>query len=89
MAEEREHSAPAGTLFVHDGCDNCVYLGPYGEHEDKPTHDLWFCPQSGNRTVMARYGNEGWEYHSGWASSLTVMEEARRRAVARRLTNAP
>lgn len=33
----------------------------------RPTevHDLWFCPQKGMPTVIARYGDEGHEYKSG------------------------
>lgn len=73
----------AEPIFKHEGCDRCVYLGPYGDDEASVTHDLWFCDQASRvDTVMARYGDLGWEYHSGLGSSLPPMREAERRARA-------
>lgn len=40
-------------------CDVCTFLGTHEEY------DLYFCPQSGMPTVIARYGNEGANYMSG------------------------
>lgn len=42
--------------YVHD-CDECKFVGVYKEH------DLYFCKNE--PTVIARYGNEGYEYSSG------------------------
>lgn len=80
-------SANAPSLFKHDGCADCVYLGPYGDREDQPEYDLWFCPQQGVRTVIARWSDEPEDYMSGWESSLRPLAEARRRATERRLTD--
>lgn len=75
----------ATSVFTHEACEGCVYLGPYGD-EAAATHDLWWCPQGdGPPTVMARWGDEGWEYHSGIGSSLAPMVEAERRAGSRGL----
>jgi len=43
--------------FTHD-CDDCIFLGQYNEF------DLYFCPKE-STTVIARYGDEGGDYHSG------------------------
>ena len=53
--------------FKHDGCSGCKYLGRFKEY------DLYFCPQSGDKTVMARYGNEPSEYLSGWGSYMLPL----------------
>jgi hypothetical protein len=46
-------------LWTHD-CSSCVYLGKF------QLYDLYFCNQMGNwPTVIARYGNNGWDYFSG------------------------
>lgn len=43
--------------FRHD-CDTCIFLKRYGNH------DLYYCP--GEHTVVARYGDDGPDYKSGW-----------------------
>jgi hypothetical protein len=49
-------------------------------------HDLYFDPQIGIPTVIARYGPEGHEYKSGMEFAVrgldTHLVEARRRALA-------
>ena len=58
--------------YQHD-CDNCRYLGEYNEY------DLYYCPQGGYPTVLARYGNQGEEYTSGFNSTHPALIEARAR----------
>lgn len=72
-------------IIPFEDCPNCVYLGPYGEHEGAITHDLWYCPQNGIDTVMAAFGPDVWDYHSGIHSTLPPMVEAKKRAVRRGL----
>jgi hypothetical protein len=63
--------------YTHD-CTDCKFLGNY-----KGTHyhyDLYYCPQSGMPTVVARYGNEGAEYSSGLGFTLPHLVEAERLA---------
>ena len=61
--------------FDHD-CDQCRFLGRYEKH------DLYFCDQSGMPTVLARYGNDGWDYTSGvfFAPVYPAVAEAVKRA---------
>ena len=61
------------TRFEHD-CKRCAFLGQYEEY------DLYFCPQNGIPTVIARYGDEGSEYTSGLNSSTIALVEAQVRA---------
>jgi hypothetical protein len=49
-------------IFKHD-CDGCTFLG----HNKQATKDLYYCPQRGFPTVIARFGNEGRDYMSGIA----------------------
>lgn len=44
-------------VFVHDS-DCCTFLG----HE--VGHDLYYCPQNGLPTLIARYGSIGPDYNS-------------------------
>jgi len=58
--------------FKHD-CDDCIYLGQYNEF------DLYFCPGTGEQyteTVIARYSDEGNDYHSGmeFATSGKIIQ---------------
>ena len=39
-------------------CDNCIFLAKFNEY------DLYFCPQGGDPTVIARFGTDG-DYLSG------------------------
>jgi len=66
--------------YTHD-CNNCKPLGKFQEYE------LYFCDQGGNLpTVIARYGNEIWEYKSGLAFATGgPLLEAKNRAIAQGL----
>jgi hypothetical protein len=44
--------------FVHD-CDNCVFVGRMNDY------DIYTCTQLGNRTVVARFSDDGPGYFSG------------------------
>jgi hypothetical protein len=93
MAKD-EQQAPETPRYQHD-CDDCVFLGC------DASFDLYWHP-SGNpemRTVIARFGNEGPEYHSGMAFAAPYMDitgaiqmgiaplvKAKRRAIERGLT---
>lgn len=70
--------------FIHD-CECCVFVGRY-EVEDGPAngnYDL-YVPMK-ERTVLARFGDDGPEYISGLAfrESYPALAEAYRRAVSR------
>ena len=78
--------------FEHE-CEECLYLGRFLKH------DLYACrdPKIPNTitTVLARYGNEDWEYISGLefamlygslqfdSKSCSILFEALKRATAR------
>ena len=48
-------------IYKHD-CDVCIYLGIYQLVLD---YDLYLCQAS--KTVIARWGSEGYQYDSGLA----------------------
>lgn len=52
--------------YEHD-CDKCIFLGSWNDLEPsfQKTYDLYFCSQHNLPTVVARYGNDGPDYHSG------------------------
>lgn len=52
-----DHDDVTDARYHHD-CDQCVSLGHFHEY------DLYYCPQDGMPTVIARYGNAG-QYRSG------------------------
>jgi hypothetical protein len=63
--------------FQHD-CSGCIFLGHY------QGHDLYFCPQNGLPTVIARYSSEGSDYKSGMPFADGIdpeLTEAKKRAV--------
>ena len=60
------------TRYPHE-CEACIFLG---QHEE---YDLYFCPQNGRQTVIARFGKLG-DYLSGWEMSASPLVEARNRA---------
>lgn len=79
-------------LFDHD-CTKCVFLGRCAQERPEEEHkgiaalrfvgwDLYFCPQHGLPTVIARFGHQGPDYVSGLAAgdAIPVLGEARRRA---------
>ena len=47
------------------GCEDCTFLGSLIAEAD---YDLYYCPQQGIPTVMARYGPDG-QYKSGMCFS--------------------
>lgn len=59
--------------YTHD-CEKCMYLGNFEKY------DLYWCMQGVNiPTVIARYGDEGSEYTSGWEIDVPPLNEARLR----------
>lgn len=72
--------------FQHD-CDQCVF---YGNLRLDELYDLYLCPKKGamGGSIVARYGNDGWEYRSfpvdtafhvaersgTWAAIIQAME---------------
>jgi hypothetical protein len=62
--------------FQHE-CPSCTFLGHFNDH------DLYCCRGSALPTVLARYGNEPYEYISGIPSidSVPELTEAIQRAV--------
>ncbi len=53
--------------FSHD-CNDCVYLG------SDENNDFYFC-EGGVPTVIARFGNDGWEYYSGFAAAHLLWQQ--------------
>lgn len=51
-------------IYIHD-CDDCIFLGNFETCESgkNEKYDLYFCENG--PTVIARYGDKGWEYASG------------------------
>ena len=48
--------------YEHD-CPHCIFLGAF-ESEER-MFDLYYHDMDNNRTVLARYGNDGQDYESG------------------------
>ena len=48
-------------IYKHD-CGNCRFLGNFYFNEEM--HDLYFCPKGNYSDLIARFGDEGWEYAS-------------------------
>lgn len=61
--------------FKHD-CDGCIFLGRFSEFHTFCTreHDLYVHWDDTQKTVIARYGNEGAEYVSGFSLMGFVQE---------------
>lgn len=74
--------------YTHD-CAKCVFLGQ--AHDDEGSHDLYLCEQGGiEKTVIARFGDDGPEYRSGMAFSFgasALLTLARELAEARGLVS--
>jgi hypothetical protein len=66
--------------FKHD-CPHCEFLGSFDRH------DLYFCEQVSQPTVIARYSSYGPDYSSGLhgVDVDNCLAEAKRRAIARGL----
>lgn len=70
-----KHGTPEGPLYEHD-CEICTFLG------STQNADLYFCPQGGIPTVLARYSSAGPDYISGmvFVKNNRLLAEALRRA---------
>jgi hypothetical protein len=66
-------------------CPDCTFLG---QHKD---YDLYYCPQGGMDTVIARFGGDGSAYASGlnFADAVPELAEAKRLATELGLLPAP
>ena len=73
-----EKTAIPDPIYKHD-CDVCIYLGRYQLVHD---YDLYLC--EAGKTVIARWGSEGYQYDSGFAliSNYPAITVAARRALA-------
>ena len=73
-----EETAIPDPIYKHD-CDVCIYLGSYQLVID---YDLYLCQAS--KTVIARWGSEGYQYDSGLAliPHYWAITVAARRALA-------
>lgn len=88
---EEEEEVPR---YTHD-CEPCVFLGGTVAPPESPQYyDLYWCPQGGFPTVLARFADEGPAYTSGLVAAIqqktpayvpSVLLEALRRAEARGL----
>ena len=67
-----------------EGCTSCIFLGHFKESNGME-YDLYYCPQQGDPTVIARYGPRPEEYISSILSGLNPLKVARARAMARGL----
>lgn len=72
-----------GHNYEHD-CDQCVFLGTgvksvYDESPKKAhkitVYDFYYCDKDGEQTVIARWGNEPYEYSSGISGALFRLKE--------------
>lgn len=90
-------------MWEHD-CDDCIFLGPATAEHETPvkedqvsehgasTVDLYYCPTARPfPTVIARYGDEPWEFKSGILFGMFALDddlkEAYQRASAYGLIN--
>ena len=61
-------------------CSTCTQVGNYTDR-DNTIYDLYFCPQMGIPTVVARFSSGGDGYTSGLDSGIEPLIEAQRLAV--------
>ena len=59
IGEGRATAEDNSPRYRHD-CSICTFLGREGDY------DLYYC-DAGAKTVIARFGSEGWQYRSGIA----------------------
>ena len=73
-----EKTAIPDPIYKHD-CDICIYLGSYQLYLD---YDLYVC--KAGKTLVARWGSEGYQYDSGLAliPHNFAIAVAARRAIA-------
>ena len=73
-----EKTAIPDPIYKHD-CNICIYLGSYQLYLD---YDLYVC--NAGKTLVARWGSEGYQYDSGPAliahdaDDFTIAVAARR-----------
>ena len=74
----KEKTAIPDPIYKHD-CDVCIYLGSY---QLVGVYDLYLC--EAGKTVIARWGSEGYQYDSGFAliPNYPAITVAARRALA-------
>ena len=74
----KEKTAIPDPIYKHN-CDVCVFLGSYQLVHD---YDLYLCEAC--KTVIARWGSEGYQYDSGLAliTHYPATAVAARRALA-------
>ena len=67
-----------------------MFLDRHRDDEYGIYYDLYYCSQDCDLPiVLARYGDDGREYASGWFSPYPALVEARRRARACNLDPGP
>lgn len=67
------HSIP---MYKHNSCyAECFYLGQMDQF------DLYYQREFDNHTVVARFGDNDYDYHIGLNSPLESLKEAQRRAI--------
>ena len=73
-----EKTAIPDPIYKHD-CDVCVFLGSY---QRAVVYDLYVC--KAGKTLVARWGSEGYQYDSGLAliTHDFAIAAAARRALA-------
>lgn len=66
-------------IHKHD-CNCCTFLG--NSKDEQYDFDLYYCPQGGMPTLIARFGENG-DYVSGmsFADTIPVLGEAKERAI--------
>jgi hypothetical protein len=74
----KEKTAIPDPIYKHD-CDVCIFLGSFQLYVD---HDLYLCEAS--KTLIDRWGSEGYQYDSGLAliTHDFAIAVAARRALA-------
>jgi len=74
--------------YEHDGCRGCISLGNLRDGDK--WYDLYYCPQNGIPTVIARFGNSPEQYMSGMNSAtMNPLKVAKARAEARGFETKP
>ena len=74
---DEEYDTKVKPRFTHD-CENCLFLGTYSA--GNRYYDLYYHPSRGvcdkgiDSTVIARYGEEGYNYSSGLLSAQQTLK---------------
>lgn len=71
-------------LYEHDS-ECCTYLGRHLQEEGpyRGLYDLYYCPQMGRPTILARWSSSGPDYYSGleFRGTNPILGEAFLRAL--------